>query len=142
VGAKERRARLDVIASEERTQIIYEAPHKLRKTLDDLLCACGGERKIALCRELTKLNEEAIRMTLSEAVEYYKEKEPRGEYVLVLEGAPENADSAVSQMSIREHLEAYIADGVAMKDAIKAVAKERGIPKNEVYAESLKMKSE
>ena len=81
-------------------------------------------------------------MTLSEAVEYYKEKEPRGEYVLVLEGAPENADSAVAQMSIREHLEAYIAGGVAMKDAIKAVAKERGIPKNEVYAESLKMKSE
>ena len=142
VGAKERRERLEVIASEERTQIIYEAPHKLRKTLDDLLSVCGGERKIALCRELTKLNEEALRMTLSEVVEYYKEKEPRGEYVLVLEGAPENADSAVAQMSIREHLEAYIAGGVAMKDAIKAVAKERGIPKNEVYAESLKMKSE
>ena len=78
----------------------------------------------------------------AEAVRYYTEREPRGEYVLVLEGAPENADSTVSQMSIREHLEAYISDGVAMKDAIKAVAKERGIPKNEVYAESLKMKSE
>lgn len=142
VSSRERRVRLDAIASEERTQIIYEAPHKLRKTLDDLLSVCGGERRIALCRELTKLNEEALRMTLSEAVEYYKEKEPRGEYVLVLEGAPEGADGAVSQMSMREHLEYYISEGIAMKDAIKAVAKERGIPKNEVYAESLKMKSE
>lgn len=79
-------------------------------------------------------------MTLSAAVEYYKEKEPRGEYVLVLEGARGGAD--VPQMSIREHLEAYISNGMPTKEAIKAVAKERGIPKNEVYAEALKMKSE
>jgi 16S rRNA (cytidine1402-2'-O)-methyltransferase len=141
-ASKERRARLEAISSEERTQIIYEAPHKLRKTLDELLAVCGGERKIALCRELTKLNEEALRMTLSEAVGYYAEKEPRGEYVLVLEGAQKSTDSAISQMSIREHLEYYISEGMPTKDAIKTVAKERGLPKNEVYAESLKMKSE
>ena len=139
---KERRERLGAIASEERTQIIYEAPHKLRKTLDDLLAVCGKERHLSLCRELTKLNEEALRMTVFEAVEYYKEKEPRGEYVLVLEGAEKKSNCATSQMSITEHLEYYISEGLAMKDAIKTVAKERSLPKNEVYIEAIKMKSE
>ncbi len=141
-SSKERRERLNAIASEERTQIIYEAPHKLRKTLDDLLAICGAERHLSLCRELTKLNEESLRMTIFEAVEYYKEKEPRGEYVLVLEGAEKKSNTTTSQMSITEHLEYYISEGLAMKDAIKTVAKERGLPKNEVYSEAIKMKSE
>ena len=142
VAGKDRKKRLTEIAKEERTLIIYEAPHRLKKTLAEFIEYFGADRRIALCRELTKLNEEALRMTLSRAVEYYKEKDPRGEYVLVLEGAQKSADSAMSQMSIREHLEYYISEGIPMKDAIKTVAKERGLPKNEVYAESLKMKSE
>ena len=83
----ERRERLDALSREERTMIFHEAPHKLKSTLDDLESSFGGDRKIALCRELTKLNEEIMRVTLSEARAYYGEHEPRGEYVLVVEGA-------------------------------------------------------
>ncbi|MBQ8185839.1 MAG: 16S rRNA (cytidine(1402)-2'-O)-methyltransferase, partial [Clostridia bacterium] len=83
----ERRERLSELASEQRTMIFYEAPHKLRNTLDDLLSHFGGDREISLCREITKLNEEVCRTTLAEAVEIYREKEPRGEYVLVISGA-------------------------------------------------------
>lgn len=134
---KERRERLDALRYEERTVIFYEAPHKLRRTLDDLCAAFGGERRISLCRELTKLNEEAIRTTLRGACEIFAEKEPRGEFVLVLEGASERPNApeaeALSLLTPREHVEKYIADGLSRMDAIKAAAKDRKIPKSEFY---------
>ena len=121
---------------EERTMIFHEAPHKLKATLGDMCAAFGAERKIALCRELTKLNEEAFRTTLGGAVEYYEQNEPRGEYVLVVEGAPECAQAEDwSNMSIEEHVESYISSGMSKMDAIKAAAKDRGVPKNVIYRE-------
>ncbi len=135
----ERKKRLDAVKGEGRTMIFYEAPHKLRSTLADMLDTFGAERKISLCRELTKLNEEIIRTTLGGAVKLYSEKEPRGEYVLVLEGAEEagcpvgTIENPLLSLSPREHVEKYIADGMSKMDAIKAVAKERGVPKSEIY---------
>lgn len=136
----DRRKRLAPLAREGRTLVFYEAPHKLRATLADMLEAFGGERKISLCRELTKLNEEVIRTTLAGAVSYYSEREPRGEYVLVLEGADEagcpvtdEAENGLLSLTPREHVEKYIADGMSKMDAIKAVAKERGVPKARIY---------
>jgi 16S rRNA (cytidine1402-2'-O)-methyltransferase len=129
----ERRERLSELASEQRTMIFYEAPHKLRGTLDDLLAHFGGDREISLCREITKLNEEVCRTTLAEAVEIYKEKEPRGEYVLVIAGAkkaeikPDYPDDPV------EHVNQLIESGMSKMDAVKAAAKARGVPKNEIY---------
>ncbi len=130
----ERRKQLSKLSGEERTMIFHEAPHKLKSTLADMQTAFGADRRIALCRELTKLNEEVQRTTLEGAVAYYKEHEPRGEYVLVVEGAPETVES-FAEMSIEEHLEGYMAAGMSKKDAIKAVAKDRGVPKNEIYKE-------
>ncbi len=133
----ERRKHLGALVAEQRTMIFHEAPHKLKATLADMSVAFGGERRISLCRELTKLNEEAVRTTLEGAVAYYEANEPRGEYVLVVEGAPENAAKEDwSEMSIREHVESYIATGMSKMDAIKAVAKDRGVPKNVIYKES------
>ncbi len=133
---KPRRALIDEIMRERRTVILYEAPHRLKKTLDELSEACGGERGIALCRELTKLNEQIIRTTLCGAVRHYENESPRGEYVLVLHGAkkPDKA-SDWREMSINEHVNAYIADGMGKMDAIKAVARDRGVPKGEIYKE-------
>ncbi len=131
----ERFSRLNEIKSDTRTTIFYEAPHKLTKTLDDIF-EVFGERKIALCRELTKLNEEILRTTLSGAIEYYKENAPRGEYVLVIEGASAsqiNEDAFWKDMSIDEHLEYYLSSGLKKMDAIKAVAKDRGVAKSEIY---------
>jgi 16S rRNA (cytidine1402-2'-O)-methyltransferase len=97
----------------------------------------GGERKISLCREITKLNEEVLRLTLAEAVEYYEINEPRGEFVLVVEGASEDgADgekSPLLSLTPEEHIEHYINEGLSKKDAIKAVAKDRGVPKSKIY---------
>ncbi len=133
----ERNTRLNELKNDTRTHIFYEAPHKLTKTLDDII-EVFGDRKIALCRELTKLNEEVIRTTLSGAIKYYQENAPRGEYVLVIEGADEGAvknDAFWASMSISEHVEHYISQGMKKMDAIKAVAKDRDLPKNEVYKE-------
>ncbi len=135
----ERKKRLSALTKEERTLIFYEAPHKLKSTLADMEEVFGGERKISLCRELTKLNEEIIRTTLSGAVAIYTEKEPRGEYVLVLEGIDEagvsnsTADDSLLSLTPREHVEHYINLGMPKMDAIKAAAKDRGVPKNEIY---------
>ena len=132
----ERRKHLGSLAAEQRTMIFHEAPHKLKATLADMSAAFGGERRISLCRELTKLNEEAFRTTLDGAVAYYETNEPRGEYVLVVEGAPEgDTKEDWSDMSIEEHVESYIASGMSKMDAIKAVAKDRGVPKNVIYKE-------
>lgn len=130
----ERRTELKNLAFEPRTMIFHEAPHKLKATLADMKIAFGGERKIALCRELTKLNEEAIRTTVNDAVEYYESHEPRGEYVLVVEGAKNmKCSEDWSGISIEEHVEHYMSGGMSKMEAIKAVAKERGLPKNTVY---------
>ncbi|MBO5316710.1 MAG: 16S rRNA (cytidine(1402)-2'-O)-methyltransferase [Clostridia bacterium] len=133
VKGSERKKRLDLLAKEERTMIVYEAPHKLKNTLEDLAKVFGEERKISLCRELTKLNEEIERTTLKEAVKRYNEKEPRGEYVLIIEGGTQKSDSDFSSLSPEEHIERYIALGMSKMDAIKQAARDRGVPKSELY---------
>ncbi|MBQ4140518.1 MAG: 16S rRNA (cytidine(1402)-2'-O)-methyltransferase [Clostridia bacterium] len=138
VSGKERKKRLTDIAKDERTLIIYEAPHRLKKTLAEFCEYFGSDRRIALCRELTKLNEEIIRMTLAAACEYYESVEPRGEYVLVIDGAPE-ATEAEESVNIADRAAALIAGGMSQKDAIKTIVKETGLPKNKVYAEVLKI---
>ncbi len=131
----ERMRRLEKIKSDDRTLIFYEAPHKLKFTLADLY-EHFGDRKIALCRELTKLNEEIIRTSLEKAQSLYSEKEPRGEYVIIVEAASEEElrQSAFwSDMTLEEHVEFYVSEGKSKMDAVKACAKDRGLPKNEVY---------
>ena len=133
----ERRKRLAEVAHEERTMIFYEAPHKLRQTLDDMLTAFGGERRISLARELTKLNEEVYRTTIGEAVALYSEREPRGEYVLVVEGygGDTRTDEEMDELSLTpsEQVEKYVGEGMARMDAIKRAAKLRGMSKSELY---------
>lgn len=132
----ERKERLTSLQGESRTMIFHEAPHKLRGTLDDMSAYFGKERKISLCREMTKLNEDVMRTTLGGAVEYYSDNEPRGEYVLVVEGGSAvAADAFWKDMSIPEHVEYYISLGESKMDAIKKTAKDRGVPKNDVYRE-------
>ena len=135
----ERRARLEKVKYEERTMIFYEAPHKLKATLLDMLECFGRERHISLCRELTKLNEEVIRTTLGAACEYYEANEPRGEYVLVIEGGeeagiqkPTEADS-LNSLTPEEHVNHYENAGLSRMDAIKKAAKDRGTTKSELY---------
>ncbi len=132
---KARRLRLLELKNERRTMLFHEAPHKLCATLSDLLMAFGGDRRISLCRELTKLNEEVFRTTLSGAVRFYEENVPRGEYVLVLEGASDPADVEAfwSEMTVEEHVRHYMEIGMKKNDAIKAAAKDRGVNKNTVY---------
>jgi len=134
---KERRARLEELKCDERTTIFHEAPHKLKATLSDMCEIFGADRRISLCRELTKLNEDIHRTTLGGAVEFYETNAPRGEYVLVVEGAPEGsiitAKDDLSSLSVEDHVNHYINAGMSKKDAIKAVAKDRGVPKNDIY---------
>lgn len=135
---KERRDRLLKLKYEYRTMIFHEAPHKLITTLSDMKEIFGDERHISLCRELTKLNEEVMRTTLSGACEYYAEHSPRGEYVLVVEGCDENAVQTeesrnLLSMSIPEHVQFYIDSGMSKNDAIKKTARDRGVHKNEIY---------
>ncbi len=141
VKGRERRERLDTLVRERRTFILHEAPHKLRTTLKDLNDTLGGERKIALCRELTKLNEEIMRTTLASASQYYGQNEPRGEYVLVIAGAGECAEERDGEaMSPCEAVERFEAEGMSRSDAIKAAAKHTGMSRNEVYAAMLEAK--
>ena len=134
---KDRRDRLNSLKGDDRTTIFHEAPHKLKATLADMCDIFGAERKISLCRELTKLNEDIMRTTLGDAVAYYNENNPRGEYVLVVEGAPEGfkteGEIDLCSLSVEDHVKHYIASGMSQKDAIKATAKDRGVPKNDVY---------
>lgn len=134
VAKKERAERLEKLRNETAVMVFYEAPHKLRQTLDDLSRFFGAERKISLCRELTKLHEEVLRMNLGEAVEYYGVKEPKGEYVLVLEGASENTGEAVTVEQALEQVRRLVEMGDRPVDACKAVAKECGFRKSELYA--------
>ncbi len=130
---KSRQAHLDGLRSETRTMIFYEAPHKLTATLADLSAVFGAERRISLCRELTKLHEEVLRTTLGEAAAYYAEHAPRGEFVLIVEGAAPLAPEAVSEADALEAVRALIGQGLSRKDAVRLVSEQTGIPKNELY---------
>ncbi len=130
---KSRQAHLDGLRSETRTMIFYEAPHKLTATLADLSAVFGAERRISLCRELTKLHEEVLRTTLGEAAAYYAEYAPRGEFVLIVEGAAPLAPEAVSEADALEAVRALIGQGLSRKDAVRRVSEQTGIPKNELY---------
>ena len=136
VNKKSRREQLDALKPERRTMIFYEAPHKLRGTLEDLLDAFGPERRISLCRELTKLHEEVLRMNLGEAVAYYEETDPRGEYVLILEGAAQ-----VREVSTLEEGLARVAklraEGHSLKDAARLASRETGLARNVLYDAAL-----
>lgn len=134
---KERQAVLEELKTETRTSIIYEAPHRLVKTLQELLNELG-DRKITVCKELTKKHETGFETTLKEAVPYYEQNEPRGEYVLVLEGCSrqqmeQEAQDAWKEMSLGDHMKLYEEQGMNRKDAMKQVAKDRGVGKREIY---------
>lgn len=133
VNKKARREHLDTLQGEKRTMIFYEAPHKLTGTLADLAQVFGGERRISLCRELTKLHEEILRMTLAEAAAYYETQPPRGEYVLIVEGAKGAAQSEVTEADAVARVQALLAQGYSRKDAVRQAAAETGFPKNALY---------
>ena len=137
VNKKSRRERLEVLKAEERTMIFHEAPHKLLTTLEDLSAAFGPERQVALCRELTKLHEETRRTTLGEAAAWYRETAPKGEFVLVVAGAPPRQAAAVSLEEAVSQVLALRAQGMRLKDAAKEVAEHTGLSKNELYAAAL-----
>ncbi len=133
VNKKNRRAHLDALKNEERTMIFYEAPHKLKDTLSDLCAAFGPQRRIALCRELTKLHEEILRTTLEQAVAHYAQHDPKGEFVLVLEGAPPAQPETVSPEAALARVEALRQQGHSLKQAAKLAAEEFSLPKNKLY---------
>ena len=135
VPKKERRAHLEEVKTEKRTMVFYEAPHKLQRTLQDML-ECWGDRKIALCREITKLHEECFRTTLSEAIAHYEEHPPRGEFVLVIEGCAE-VEAPVEEADLLAQVQALVEDGMPLMGAVKQVAKANGASKNKLYQEAL-----
>lgn len=135
---KEKADVLGQLKAEQRTIIIYEAPHRLLRTLTELESALGGMRKIAVCKELTKRHETVYRDTISGALGYYTANEPKGEYVLVIEGKSskellEEKRAAWDDMSIEEHFNMYVSRGMDKKDAMKLVAKDRGVSKRDIY---------
>ena len=140
VNKKSRRERLESLLGEERTMIFHEAPHKLRTTLEDLCAAFGPQRRISLCRELTKLHEETVRTTLGQAVAYYAENTPKGEYVLVVEGAPPKEAAAVTLEEGVAQVLALKEQGLRLKDAAKEVAQHTGLSKNDLYSAALEVK--
>ena len=134
---KERKAILNSLITETRTTIIYEAPHHLLSTLEELYNTIG-DRKITLCRELTKLHETIQLMTISSAITYYRENQPKGEYVLVISGRTlkeleEEKQQSWEKISLNEHMDIYLSKGLDKKEAMKKVAKDRGISKRDVY---------
>ncbi len=133
VNKKERTERLDEIKTLTHTLIFYEAPHKLRKTLEDMAEAFGGDRFCALCRELTKIHEEVIRGTLAELCDYYKELDPRGEYVVVVEGAKPSESQEFTLEQAAELARQLAAGGEKLSDACKKAAKQTGFSKQEIY---------
>ena len=134
---KNRREHLESLKNESRTMIFHEAPHKLRATLEDLAAAFGPDRRIALCRELTKLHEETRRCTLGEAADYYAGNTPRGEYVLVVAGAPPAASAAVTLEEGAAQVLALVESGTRLKEAAREVAEHTGLSKNELYSAAL-----
>ena len=139
---KERRERLERLRDETRTIILYEAPHRLKGTLRELSESLG-ERRISICRELTKIHEEVLPLSLSEAARYYESHEPKGEFVLVVEGRSEQQlrlkeQSSWEEMPLSRHMQMYLSEGMDRKEAMKAVARDRGVPRREIYERLLR----
>lgn len=143
---KEREYVLGELEREQRTIVLYEAPHRLVKTLKLLAVRLGEERKVSVCRELTKRHETVYRASLSEAAAYYESREPKGECVLVIEGwsreaAEQEKKDKWTDMSIEDHMEFYLSQGMERKEAMKRTAKDRGVPKREIYNYLMKEKN-
>ena len=136
---KSRREHLESLIKEQRTMIFYEAPHKLLTTLEDMAQVFGSDRPISLCRELTKLHEEVVRTTLGEAIAQYTENAPRGEFVLVVAGAPEEAKEEATAEDAAAYVARLMEEGMSRKDAIKQTAKDLNLPKNTVYDAALNL---
>ena len=136
---KSRHAHLESLKNEQRTMIFYEAPHKLLNTLESMAEAFGGDRPISLCRELTKLHEEVIRTTLSGAIELYTQQAPKGEFVLVVAGAPEETKESATVEDAVKRVANLMAQGLSRKDAVKRTAQELDMPKNVVYDAALEL---
>ena len=134
---KSRREHLESLARERRTMVFYEAPHKLLNTLQDMAAVFGPDRPVSLCRELTKLHEEVVRTTLGQAVTRYTETPPKGEFVLVLAGAPEPAVQAAAPEDAAVRVRALMEGGMSRKDAVRQTAQELNLPKNMVYDAAL-----
>ena len=132
-----RKDRLNELKSERRTIIFYEAPHKLKYTLDDLREYFGGDRNIVLAREITKIHEEFLRMTIDEAISYYEQNDIKGEFVVLVEGSKEEIKKESSTESVEDLMNKYLDQGMDKKEAMKQVAKEKGIKKSDVYKELL-----
>ncbi len=135
-----RKERLEELKNEERTMLFYEAPHKLTRTLDALKETFGPDRRIVLGREITKIHEEMMRMTVQEAIDYYEENDVKGEFVIVVEGTPKVVEEVTE--TVEELMERYLDEGMDKKEAMKLVAKEKGISKSEVYKICLSKKDE
>ena len=134
--------RLEELVDEKRTMIFYEAPHKLMATLESMAEVFGPDRPISLCRELTKLHEEVVRTTLGEAIVRYTESAPKGEFVLVLAGAPETQAEQKTPEDAASYVAALMDGGLSRKDAVKQAAKDLNLPKNIVYEAALKLGNE
>ena len=141
---KEGRARLEVLRREERTILLYEAPHKLRATLDDLAAALGHDRSVTLCRELTKLHEEIVKTTLGAAVEHYRENDPRGEYVLVVAGGrPDPAEEGLlTKEDVVAAAKRLLADGASPASAARQAAAGTPFARGEIYKALLACRTE
>lgn len=133
---KDRIKELERLKSEERTTILYEAPHRLLALLKDMLDILGN-RNISISRELTKIHEETFRGTIAEAIDKFNQVKPKGEFVIVLEGAEVVKEGLYEGISVKEHIRRLMEDGLSKKDAVRKVAEERNMPKNEVYKESI-----
>ena len=133
VNRKQKKERLAELLGEKRTVIFYEAPHKLVSTLADMSEVFGADRPVSLCRELTKLHEEVVRTTLGEALTKYTETPPKGEFVLIVAGAPETVKESASEDDAAARVAQLISQGLSRKDAVKQTAAELGLPKNVVY---------
>ncbi len=133
---RDRIKELERLKVEERTIILYEAPHRMEALLQDILTILGN-RNISISRELTKIHEETFRGTVSEAIDWFKDTGPKGEFVIVLEGGAAPDEDPYKDISVKEHLKKYIEEGMSKKDAVRRVAEERNMPKNKVYKESL-----
>lgn len=140
---KEHQAVLEELKTETRTIIIYEAPHHLVRTLQELSDTLGGDRRLTICRELTKRHEEKLQMTLADSLSYYEVNEPRGEYVLIIAGRSREVMKKEEQagweaLSLEEHMAHYESQGIDRKEAMKRVAKDRGVSKRDIYQALLK----
>lgn len=131
INKRTRKERLAELKNEERTMLFYEAPHKLTRTLESLKETFGGDRRIVLAREITKIHEEMMRMTVQEAIDYYEENDVKGEFVIVVEGMPKIVEEVTE--TIEELMGKYLEEGMDKKEAMKLVAKEKGVSKSEVY---------